>query len=124
MERRVQFWILSRGQGHPMSPGSRAIKCRSGCRASAGARWYSFFKEEGSHTSEKLDRCCRTCIVRAYCATCRDRSEFCRQNDGRRRRALRAAPDNAIGTAAVNFCAGFAEGAIAVELQNMVRLRG
>jgi len=35
-----------------------------------------------------------------------------------------AAPDNAIGTAAVNFCEGFAEGAVAVELQNMAGFRG
>ena len=35
-----------------------------------------------------------------------------------------AAPDNAIGTAAVNFCEGFAEGAVSVELQNMAGFRG
>jgi hypothetical protein len=35
-----------------------------------------------------------------------------------------AAPDNAMGTAAVNFCEGFAQGAVLVELQNMVAFRG
>ena len=35
-----------------------------------------------------------------------------------------AAPDNAIGTAAVNFCEGFAQGAILVEMQNMAAFRG
>src|SRR5215831_18262619 len=32
--------------------------------------------------------------------------------------------DNAIGMAAVNFCEGFAEGAVSVELQNMAGFRG
>jgi len=35
-----------------------------------------------------------------------------------------AAPDNAIGTAAINFCEGFAQGAVAVEIQNMAAFRG
>jgi hypothetical protein len=35
-----------------------------------------------------------------------------------------ATPDNAIGTAAVNFCDGFAEGAVEVELQNQAAFRG
>jgi hypothetical protein len=35
-----------------------------------------------------------------------------------------ATPDNGIGTAAVNFCDGFAEGAVAVELQNQAAIRG
>jgi hypothetical protein len=35
-----------------------------------------------------------------------------------------AAPDNAIGTAAVNFCEGFAQGAVLVEMQNMAAFRG
>ena len=35
-----------------------------------------------------------------------------------------AAPDNAIGTAAVNFCEGFAQGAVLVEMQNLAALRG
>jgi Rap1a immunity proteins len=35
-----------------------------------------------------------------------------------------ALPDNGIGTAAVNFCEGFAEGAIEVELQNQAAFRG
>jgi hypothetical protein len=34
-----------------------------------------------------------------------------------------ATPDNAIGTAAVHFCEGFAQGAVSVELQNMVAFR-
>ena len=33
-------------------------------------------------------------------------------------------PDNAVGTAAVNFCEGFAQGAVLVEMQNMVAFRG
>ena len=35
-----------------------------------------------------------------------------------------ATPDNAIGTAAVNFCQGFAQGAVAVEMQNLAAMRG
>jgi len=35
-----------------------------------------------------------------------------------------AAPDNATGTAAVNFCQGFALGAVLVEMQNMAAFRG
>ena len=35
-----------------------------------------------------------------------------------------AVPDNAIGTAAVNFCEGFAQGAVLVEMQNMAAFRG
>ena len=35
-----------------------------------------------------------------------------------------ATPDNAIGTAAVNFCEGFAQGAVSVEMQNMAAFRG
>ena len=35
-----------------------------------------------------------------------------------------AAPDNAIGTAAVDFCEGFAQGAVLVEIQNMAAFRG
>jgi hypothetical protein len=35
-----------------------------------------------------------------------------------------SAPDNAVGTAAVNFCEGFAQGAVLVEMQNMVAFRG
>jgi hypothetical protein len=35
-----------------------------------------------------------------------------------------ATPDNAIGTAAVNFCEGFAQGAVLVEMQNMAAFRG
>ena len=35
-----------------------------------------------------------------------------------------AASDNTIGTAAVNFCEGFAQGAVLVEMQNMAAFRG
>jgi Rap1a immunity proteins len=35
-----------------------------------------------------------------------------------------ATPNNPIGTAAVNFCEGFAEGAVSVETQNMAAFRG
>jgi hypothetical protein len=35
-----------------------------------------------------------------------------------------ATPDSAIGTAAVNFCEGFAEGAVSVEMQNVAAFRG
>jgi hypothetical protein len=35
-----------------------------------------------------------------------------------------APPDSAIGTAAVNFCEGFAQGAVLVEMQNMAAFRG
>jgi hypothetical protein len=35
-----------------------------------------------------------------------------------------ATPDSAIGTAAVNFCEGFAEGAVSVETQNLAAFRG
>ncbi len=35
-----------------------------------------------------------------------------------------AAPDNAMGTAAVHFCEGFAQGAVLVEIQNMAAFRG
>jgi hypothetical protein len=35
-----------------------------------------------------------------------------------------ATPDNGIGTAAVNFCEGFAQGAVLVELQNIAAFRG
>jgi hypothetical protein len=35
-----------------------------------------------------------------------------------------ATPDNAVGTAAVNFCEGFAQGAVSVEMQNMAAFRG
>lgn len=33
-------------------------------------------------------------------------------------------PDNPIGTAAVNFCEGFAQGAVFVEMQNQAAFRG
>jgi len=35
-----------------------------------------------------------------------------------------ATPDNAIGTAAVNFCEGFVQGAVLVEMENMAAFRG
>ena len=35
-----------------------------------------------------------------------------------------ATPDNPIGTAAVNFCEGFAQGAVLVEMQNQAAFRG
>jgi Rap1a immunity proteins len=35
-----------------------------------------------------------------------------------------ATPDTAIGTAAVNFCEGFAEGAVSVEMQNLAAFGG
>jgi hypothetical protein len=35
-----------------------------------------------------------------------------------------ATPDTAIGTAAVNFCEGFAQGAVSVEMQNLAAFRG
>jgi Rap1a immunity proteins len=35
-----------------------------------------------------------------------------------------ARTDTAIGTAAVNFCEGFAQGAVLVEMQNMAAFRG
>ena len=35
-----------------------------------------------------------------------------------------ATPDNALGTAAVNFCEGFAQGAVSVEMQNLAAFRG
>jgi Rap1a immunity proteins len=35
-----------------------------------------------------------------------------------------ATPDSAIGTAAVNFCEGFAQGAVSVEMQNLAASRG
>jgi len=35
-----------------------------------------------------------------------------------------ATPDSAIGTAAVNFCEGFAEGAVSAEMQNVAAFRG
>ena len=33
-------------------------------------------------------------------------------------------PDNPIGTAAINFCEGFAQGAVLVEMQNQAAFRG
>ena len=35
-----------------------------------------------------------------------------------------ATPDNQIGTAAINFCEGFAQGAVLVEMQNQAAFRG
>jgi len=35
-----------------------------------------------------------------------------------------ATPDNAMGTAAVNFCEGFVQGAVLVEMQNQAAFRG
>jgi hypothetical protein len=35
-----------------------------------------------------------------------------------------APPDSALGTAAVNFCEGFAQGAVSVEMQNLAAFRG
>ena len=35
-----------------------------------------------------------------------------------------ATPDNTIGTAALNFCQGFAQGAVSVEMQNLAAFRG
>ena len=35
-----------------------------------------------------------------------------------------ATPDNPIGTAAINFCEGFAQGAVLVEMQNQAAFRG
>jgi hypothetical protein len=35
-----------------------------------------------------------------------------------------ATPDSAMGTAAVNFCEGFAQGAVSVEMQNLAAFRG
>ena len=35
-----------------------------------------------------------------------------------------ATPDNPIGTAATNFCEGFAQGAVLVEMQNQAAFRG
>ena len=35
-----------------------------------------------------------------------------------------AIPDNGMGTAAVNFCEGFAQGAVLVEMQNQAAFRG
>jgi hypothetical protein len=35
-----------------------------------------------------------------------------------------AAPDNGMGTAAVNFCEGYLQGAVTVEMQNMAAFRG
>jgi len=35
-----------------------------------------------------------------------------------------ATPDTAIGTAEVNFCEGFAQGAFSVEMQNLAAFRG
>ena len=35
-----------------------------------------------------------------------------------------ATPDNGVGTAAINFCEGFAQGAVLVEMQNQAAFRG
>jgi hypothetical protein len=35
-----------------------------------------------------------------------------------------ATPDNGIGTAALNFCEGYLQGAVTVEMQNMAPIRG
>jgi hypothetical protein len=35
-----------------------------------------------------------------------------------------ATPDNGIGTAALNFCEGYLQGAVTVEMQNLAPLRG
>ena len=35
-----------------------------------------------------------------------------------------ATPDNGIGTAALNFCEGYIQGAVTVEMQNMAGFRG
>jgi hypothetical protein len=35
-----------------------------------------------------------------------------------------AQPDNTTGTAAVNFCEGYAQGAVSVEMQNLAAFRG
>jgi hypothetical protein len=35
-----------------------------------------------------------------------------------------AAADNGIGTAALNFCEGYMQGAVTVEMQNMAAFRG
>jgi hypothetical protein len=58
------------------------------------------------------------------CTACRNRSGFQRRYYGRIGQPLHCAPDNAIGTAAVNFCEGFAQGAVLVEMQNMAAFRG
>jgi hypothetical protein len=58
------------------------------------------------------------------CTACRDGSEFRRATTADLVNLCSAAPDNAIGTAAVNFCEGFAQGAVLVEMQNMAAFRG
>jgi hypothetical protein len=35
-----------------------------------------------------------------------------------------ATPDNGVGTAALNFCEGYLQGAVTVEMQNMAAFRG
>ena len=77
-----------------------------------------------SHDIEEMDRRCGAGIAPTLCGARRQRSEFHCRDRGEPGELCTATPDTAIGTAEVNFCEGFAQGAFSVEMQNLAAFRG
>ena len=58
------------------------------------------------------------------CAAHANEANFTAGTVGNLEELCTATPDTAIGTAEVNFCEGFAQGAFSVEMQNLAAFRG
>ena len=79
---------------------------------------------KGGHDVQAMDRRCGTGIFAPFAAHAATEANFGAKTTGDLAELCEATPDNAIGTAAVNFCQGFALGAVLAETQNMAAFRG
>ena len=71
-----------------------------------------------------MDRHCGAGIAPTCAAHAATEANFTAATTGDLVELCTATPDPAIGTAAVNFCEGFAQGAFSVEMQNLAAFRG
>jgi hypothetical protein len=83
-------------------------------------RW----KGKTRHERPGLDRYCDARSSRSARDAGGDRSEFEAKTAGDLAELCGAAADNGIGTAALNFCEGYMQGSVTVEMQNMAAFRG
>jgi hypothetical protein len=63
-------------------------------------------------------------LLTANAAVAATEANFSAKTAGDLAELCSATPDNGVGTAAVNFCQGYLQGAVTVEMQNMAAFRG
>ncbi len=75
-------------------------------------------------TFKRLTAAAALAFVAPFAAHAATETNFSAGTTGDLVELCEATADNAMGTAAVNFCQGFALGAVLVEMQNMAAFRG